>query len=299
MDIVYDYKISEKLDNDSHYHIYRAIRQSDSSYVLIKTIHPKLSNLKSVAWLKNEYQILQKLNLPGIIKPCSLQKYNNNLALILEDFAGEFLEQFLKIQQPLQKDFLTIAIQLATIIQELHQNQIIHKNIQPSSILINPETLEVKITNFDIATNNVRENSNSQQLEATNIAYISPEQTGRMNLHLDYRTDYYSLGIIFYQILTGKLPCQAEDSLQLMHCHIAQTPDSPHQINPDIDETISSIVMKLLAKNPEDRYQSANGIKADLEICQIQYQHHGKIKPFDLGTIDRRSQFVIPQSLLE
>ncbi|WP_019505653.1 AAA family ATPase [Pleurocapsa sp. PCC 7319] len=297
MNIFDDYKISEKFYDDSHYHIYRATRQSDRIDVLLKTIPPQLSNLKSVTWLKNEYQILQNLNLTGIIKPYRLQKYNNSLALILEDFAGEFLDQFLELKKPLQSDFLTIAIQLVTIIQELHQNQIIHKNLQPSSILINPETLEVKITNFDIATNVVKENPNSQQLEATNIAYISPEQTGRMNLPLDYRTDLYSLGVIFYQILTGKLPCQAEDSLQLMHCHLAQTPDSPHQLNPDIDETISSIVMKLLAKNPEDRYQSANGIKADLEICQIQYQHHGKIKPFDLGTIDRRSQFVIPQKL--
>ena len=297
MDIFYDYKVIEKFHVDSHYYIYRAIRQSDEIQVLIKTIHPDLSHLKSVTWLKNEYQVLQKLNLSGVVTPYSLEKYNDNLALILEDFTGEFLDQFLEINKPLQNDFLTIAIQLVSIIQELHQNQIIHQNLQPSSILVNPETLEVKITNFDIATNNVRENSNSPQLEATNIAYISPEQTGRMNLPLDYRTDYYSLGIIFYQILTGKLPCQAEDSLQLMHCHLAQTPDSPHQLNPDIDETISSIVMKLLAKNPENRYQSANGINADLEICQIQYQHHGKIKPFDLGTIDRRSQFVIPQKL--
>ncbi len=299
MDIFYDYKIIEKIHIDSYCYTYRAIRhQSDRTSVLIKTIKPQLSSLESSVWLKNEYEIVQKLGLTEIIQPYGLEKYNNSWALILEDFEGEYLERFLDNQQLSQRDFFTIAIELVKTLQKLHQHQIIHKNINSSSIIIHPETLEIKITNFSIATNLVQEtNISSKQLEASNIAYISPEQTGRMNIPLDCRTDFYSLGIVFYQMLTGKLPYDAQDSLELIHCHLAQTPVAPNQLNPDISQTVSSIVMKLLAKNPEDRYQNAYGIEADLATCQTQYQNHGKIEPFDLGIIDKRCQFVIHPKL--
>ena len=297
MNILCDYQIIEEIYADSYYCIYRAIRQSDRTSFLIKIVNTQVSDLESIAWLKNEYKILQKLNSTGIIKPHSLEKYQNSFALVLEDFAGKHLDCFFKTQQLSRGDFLTIAIQLVKILHKLHQNQIIHKNIKPSSILIHPETLEVKITDFSIATNVARENLFSRQLEASNIAYISPEQTGRMNIPLDYRTDFYSLGVVFYQMLTGKLPYHAQDLLELIHSHLAQTPVAPHQLNSDISEAVSSIVMKLLAKNPQDRYQSAYGIKADLETCQTQDRDKGKIELFDLGTLDKLSQFVIPAKL--
>ncbi|MDJ0531811.1 MAG: AAA family ATPase [Xenococcaceae cyanobacterium MO_207.B15] len=328
MRIFKDYKLINKIYVGSYYQIYRAIyqhgdsiglanlggyrRQSEATSVLIKIINPQFSNLEAAAWLRNEYQILERLTqskpdspiiggvpstLSGIIKPYRLEKYKNSLALVLEDFAGEYLDRFLETKKLSIDNFFTVAIQIVNILQKLHHHQIIHKNIKPSSIVIHPETLEVKITDFSIATNAVRENISSEQLKASNIAYISPEQTGRMNLPLDYRTDFYSLGIVFYQMLTGKLPYQAQDSLQLMYCHLAQTPVSPHQLNSDISETVSSIVMKLLAKNPEDRYQSAYGIKEDLETCQIQYQIQGRIEPFDIGTLDKCSQFIISPKL--
>lgn len=298
MDLFYEYRIINKIQLDSPYYIYRGIHPSDQTSVLIKTINPQLAGLEASIWLQNEYEILQDLNLTGIIQPYSLEKYKNSFALILEDFGGEYLERFLNTQQLTQENFFTIAIELVTTLQKLHENQIIHKNIQPSSIVIHPETLEVKITEFSIASNLASEtNRSSPQLEASNLAYISPEQTGRMNFPLDYRTDFYSLGIVFYQMLTGKLPFSVQNSLQLIHCHLAQTPISPEQINPAIDATVSSLVMKLLAKNPEERYQSAYGIKADLSICQIQSQNQGQIKPFELGKLDQRSQFTIPLKL--
>ena len=313
MNTLYDYKIIEKIYLDSHYHIYRAInqcnnylsqenlsiscRQSDINSVIIKTISTEFSDLELTVWLKNEYKILQNLDLTGIVKPYSLETYQNSYALVLEDFGGEYLDLFFKTRKLSRRDFFAIALQLVETLHKLHQNQIIHKNLQPSSIVIHPETLEVKITDFRIATNAVREHLSSRQLEALNIAYISPEQTGRMNIPLDYRTDFYSLGIIFYQMLTGTIPYEAQDLLELIHSHLAQIPISPHQLNPDISEAVSSIVMKLLAKNPEDRYQSAYGIKADLEICQIQNQDRDKIGKFDLGALDRLSQFVISPKL--
>nr|MDJ0680980.1 AAA family ATPase [Xenococcaceae cyanobacterium MO_167.B52] len=299
MDVFYDYKIINKIYSENNYNIYQAIHQSEQNSVLIKIINTQFSDLKTIDCLKNEYEILKSLTFPGVIKAYALENYNNNLGLVLEYFEGEYLEHFLHNKELSQNDFFVIAIQVVNILQEIHSHQIIHQNIQPSSIVINPETLEVKISNFSRATSfNTNNNISSKELEALNIAYISPEQTGRVNLSLDYRTDFYSLGIVFYQILTGKLPYdQALNYLELIHCHLAQTPASPHQINSDISQPLSSIIMKLLAKNPEDRYQNAYGIKKDLEICQTQYQNQGKIELFDIGTLDRCSQFIISPQL--
>ena len=294
-----NYQINQKICTDHHnFTYYSAIRLADRLPVIIKTINSQLFTANSTDWLKNEYKILQRADLSGIINAYSLENNRNSLALILENFEGEFLERFIDNHRVAIEDFLVIAIQLTETLQKLHQNGIIHQNIEPSSIVINPKNLEVKITNFRIATNFMRETKISPPpLEALNIAYISPEQTGRTNLPLDYRTDFYSLGIIFYKMLTERLTCDGEESLQLMHCHLAKIPVAPHQIDSEIPPAVSSIVMKLLAKNPDDRYQSAYGIKSDLETCLTQYQTRGKIELFDLGKSDKRSRLVITSKL--
>jgi predicted ATPase/signal transduction histidine kinase len=183
---------------------------------------------------------------------------------------------------------------------ELHHNNIIHKNINPvDSIFINSATGQVKITNFGIASQISRENqiiSNPGMLEGV-LAYMSPEQTGRMNRPVDYRTDFYSLGITFYEMLTGVLPFPAVDPLELVHCHIAKQPVSPHELDHTIPGVVSDIVMKLLSKNAEDRYQSAYGIKVDLEECASQWGARGKVEKFSLGQSDVCDQFQIPQKL--
>ncbi|HEY9704753.1 MAG TPA: serine/threonine-protein kinase PknK, partial [Allocoleopsis sp.] len=169
----------------------------------------------------------------------------------------------------------------------------------PANIVIQPHTQEVKIIDFGISTKLTRENptlKNPNVLEGT-LAYISPEQTGRMNRSLDYRTDFYSLGVTFYEMLTGKLPFNTEDDLELVHCHIAKQPLSPAEFNPLIPPVISNIVMKLMAKNAEDRYQSAWGLKADLETCLQQLQSTGNIDDFILGIQDISDKFQIPQKL--
>jgi len=302
MSLLHKYKLVEKIHADSRWDIYRGLSQAEQNSVLIKTISTSMPSKEASNWLKNEFDILTNLDFTGVIKPQNIEVNHDSLAMILEDFTGENLAQFLSRLKLTLNGFLEIAIQLADILQELHQNQIIHQNIQPHSIFIDPEKLVVKITNFSIASKLIPGNStkpqiNPKQLEALNIAYISPEQTGRMNIQLDYRTDFYSLGIVLYQMLTGKLPYNAENSLELIHCHLAQIPIYPHQLNPNISETVSRIVMKLLAKNPEDRYQTAEGIKADLVKCQTQYCHQGVIELFELGKLDRRSQFTISNKL--
>jgi predicted ATPase/signal transduction histidine kinase/FixJ family two-component response regulator/tRNA A-37 threonylcarbamoyl transferase component Bud32 len=287
--------------------VYAGVKQPDHQPVIVKILKSEYPSLEEISRLRHEFKILKRLDSPGIIKPLALENYQNGLALILEDFGGIPLQQFLK-QVALQlHKFLDIAIQLASTLGELHQNQIVHKDINPYNILINPQTGQVKIIDFSIASHLSRENqtvSNPNLLEGT-LAYLSPEQTGRMNRTIDYRTDFYSSGVTFYEMLTGHLPCQAIDPLELIHCHIAKTPTAPNQLNPTIPQVLSDLVLKLLAKTAEERYQSALGLKADLVRCQQLLKKTGsssevdlyRIAPFPIGQVDCFSQFLIPQKL--
>src|SRR5919202_1984858 len=280
--------------------VYRALRESDQTSVIIKTLKAEYPSIEQLTRLRHEYQILQSLEIEGIVKALALENYQNGLALILSDFGGETFEKFIDLKENFDLNkFLLIAIQLASTLAELHQNHIIHKDIKPHNILINSKTCQVKITDFSISSRITKENqavSNPRELEGT-LAYMSPEQTGRMNRSIDYRTDFYSLGITFYEMLTGQLPFQATDALEIVHCHIAKTPVPPHLINSEIPDAVSDIVMKLLAKTAEDRYQSALGLKADLEICLKMLQTSGEILRFKVGELDLFSQFSIPQKL--
>ena len=296
MSILRNYKLVEKIYADSHFNICRSVRKSDNTLVLIKTVNSQVAIFNN-DWLENEYQIANKIKNFNVINPLYLENYYNSRALVLEDFKGQNLARFIEHNSIAPGKFLAIAISLVKTLEIIHQHQIIHHNLQPSSIFIDRETLEVKITNFVIATKSDNcPQEFSQQLEVANLAYISPEQSDRTNLNLDYRTDFYSLGIIFYQMLTGQLPYNAEDSLELMHCHLTQIPAFPHQIEPGIGEKLSSIVMKLIAKNPQDRYQNAYGIIADLKSCQISLGQD-RTKPFVCGKFDRYGQFVVSSQL--
>ncbi|WP_346341634.1 serine/threonine-protein kinase PknK [[Phormidium] sp. ETS-05] len=195
--------------------------------------------------------------------------------------------------------FWNIAVKIADNLAKIHKINIIHKDINPNNIIFNPETNRLSIIDFGISTVLTRETTslkNPEFLEGT-LAYISPEQTGRMNRSLDYRTDFYSLGATFYELLLGQVPFDTEDAMELVHAHIAKPPVPPCEINPEIPVALSDLVMKLLAKNAEDRYQSAYGIKADLEICWEQWQKSGTIAAFSLGSRDISDKFQIPQKL--
>ncbi|MUH01226.1 AAA family ATPase [Scytonema sp. UIC 10036] len=279
--------------------VYRALRESEQTSVIIKTLKSEYPTIEQVSRLRHEYKILHNLEIEGIVKPLSLDNYQNGLALILSDFEGETLKNFLTNKNLQLNVFLHIAIQLASTLAQLHQANIIHKDIKPHNILINPKTGKVKIIDFSISSCLSQENlnsSNSNLLEGT-LAYMSPEQTGRMNRLIDYRSDFYSLGVTFYEMLTGQLPFQANDSLELVHYHIAKIPIQPQELNLEIPSVVSDIVMKLLAKTAEDRYQNALGLKADLEECLRQLQTTGKIDNFIVGQLDLYSQFLIPQKL--
>jgi predicted ATPase/signal transduction histidine kinase/tRNA A-37 threonylcarbamoyl transferase component Bud32 len=295
------YQLGKAINSGINTLIYRGIRERDRQPTIIKTLKAESPTIEQLARLKHEYQIAANLDAEGIVKVYSLESYQNRLALILEDFGGKSLKEILNSSKsPLElKSFLKIAIKLAEALSFLHQNQIIHKDIKPGNIIINPYAEKIKITDFSIASRLTKEDAqitNPANFEGT-LAYMSPEQTGRMNRSIDYHTDFYSLGVTFYEMLTGDIPFKGNDPMEIVHSHIAKQPLPPQLLNPKIPATISEVVMKLLEKNAEDRYQSAGGLKVDLETCLDQLEEKGAIAYFSPGQLDRSAQLVIPQKL--
>jgi predicted ATPase/signal transduction histidine kinase/CheY-like chemotaxis protein/tRNA A-37 threonylcarbamoyl transferase component Bud32 len=300
MIILNGYQITKKVYSGVNTVIYRGIWQKPNLPVIVKTLKSEYPTLEQITNLRHESQIRRhSIESENIVKFYRVENYQNGIALILEDFGGMDLAQLLATAKLNLSYFLKIAIQLANGLGAIHLNQIIHKDIKPHNIIINPETDRVKITDFSIASRLGTENATSSYpkfLEGS-LPYMSPEQTGRMNRVIDYRTDFYSLGVTFYEMLTGELPFSASDPLELVHCHIAKIAPSPHSLNPEVPEVISGIVMKLLAKTAEDRYQSAEGLRFDLETCLVRLQANDNIPDFTPGNADRARQLVIPQKL--
>ncbi|HSF74691.1 MAG TPA: AAA family ATPase [Microcoleus sp.] len=296
--------ILSKIYESSNSLVYRGISAQDERAIVIKMLKQDYPSPQELIRYKQEYKITRSLNLQGVVKAYSQQEYQRTLVILLEDFGGESLEQWRHKRpesfcpMPLST-FLGLAIDLTDILGKIHAANVIHKDINPGNIVLNPDTGVVKIIDFGIATQFNRTNPRFKSphgLEGT-LAYLSPEQTGRMNRLLDYRTDFYSLGVTFYELLTGHLPFPTTDILELVHCHIAKQPVPPHELNETIPRTVSDIILKLMAKNAEERYQSAWGIKADLEICADQLKEIGQINSIQLGVRDVWEQFQIPQKL--
>ncbi|HEY9852943.1 MAG TPA: AAA family ATPase [Leptolyngbyaceae cyanobacterium] len=279
--------------------VYRAIRQSDNEPVILKILKENYPTPQELARYRTEYQITKSLNLTGCIKAYDLKPYQNTLVMFVEDFGGESLKIWMKQKKFNLEEFLRIAIATTESLAFLHAANIIHKDINPSNIVFNPKNGQLKLIDFGISTKFTRENlilKNPHLLEGT-LAYMSPEQTGRMNRSLDWSTDFYSLGVTFYEILTHQLPFDSTDALELVHYHIAKQPLQPSEINSQIPQVLSDIVMKLMAKTAEERYQSAFGIKADLERCLNLLQTINKISYFPLALQDISDKFQLPQKL--
>lgn len=293
------YQIVEKLYESAKSLVYRGIRDSDQIPVILKVLKEEYPTLDAIARFKLEYDITRSLNLEGVIETYGLEKYQYSLVMVLEDFGGESLNRLLKNREFYLEEFLILAIRITETLGEIHASNIIHKDINPSNIVFNPTTGQVKIIDFGISSILLRENPtlrNPNILEGT-LAYMSPEQTGRMNRAIDYRTDLYSLGVTFYELLTGTLPFETTDALELVHCHIAKQPILPSEVDTGIPKALSNLVMKLLAKTAEDRYQSTWGIKADLQLCLKQLQESDEISEFALGCQDIYDKFQISQKL--
>jgi serine/threonine protein kinase len=264
-----NYYFTEKVYESTNSLVYRAILKPDNKPVILKILKENYPTPSELTCYKQEYEITRSLNVDGIIKAYDLERYENRLVMLLEDFGGQSLKLLISQSQLSLKDFLAIAIKITESLGAIHTNNIIHKDINPSNIVYNSQTEQLKIIDFGISTRLSQEFMRvcpPNQVEGT-LAYIAPEQTGRMNRGIDYRSDFYSLGVTFYELITNQLPFNTTDPIELVHCHIAQQPLLPHELIPDIPLAISNIIGKMLAKIPEERYQSAWGIKADLATC--------------------------------
>ncbi|BAU12302.1 serine/threonine kinase with two-component sensor domain protein [Leptolyngbya sp. NIES-3755] len=293
------YEVVEKIYESSKTLVYRGFRADDQKPVIIKALKNQYPMPKEIAVFRKQYSLANHLGILGIVRPYSLENYENQWALILEDFGATSLRDYCKTHSLDLKAFLSIAIQTAQILAELHRNRIIHKDLKPANLLINPTTGQIKITDFSIASILPKENQtliSPNGLEGT-LPYMSPEQTGRMNRGIDYRSDFYSLGVTFYQLLTKQLPFISNDPLELVHCHLAKQPIPPSELDSAIPVPLSNIIMKLMAKMAEDRYQSATGLLHDLEICQQQFQLHNTIEAFALAQQDYCDRLSIPEKL--
>jgi len=303
------YKFRSEIYNGSRALVYHAFREIDGASVVIKLLKNPYPSFGELVQFRNQYTIAKNLNFLGIIQTYSLESFQNGYMLVMEDFGGISLKDYLtQIGVPYissNQEFLQIAISLCDTLDILYRHKIIHKDIKPSNILINPETKQVKLIDFSIASLLPRETQspkNPHVLEGT-LSYLSPEQTGRMNRGIDYRTDLYSLGVTFYELLSGKLPFQSSDPMELVHCHIAKIPprlgNREQEIGneEEIPQVFGDIIMKLMAKNAEDRYQSALGLKHDLEKCLYEIKDTGKIEFFEIAKKDICDRFIIPDKL--
>src|SRR5258708_18763051 len=263
--------------------------------VLPAAEHPTPGSLNR---LTHEYELKDDLDGAWAVRPLELVRERGQTMLVLELPGGEPLDRL--IGTPMEVGgFLRLAVAISTALGRLHERGLVHKDIKPTNILVNSAAGEAWLTGFGIASRLPREHQAPEPPEmiAGTLAYMAPEQTGRMNRSIDSRSDLYSLGVTFYEMLTGALPFSAADPMAWVHCHVARQPVPPSERVPAVPAQISSIVMKLLAKPAEDRYQTAAGVVADLQRCLTEWETQRRIDPFPLGAHDTSDRLMIPERL--
>jgi predicted ATPase/GAF domain-containing protein len=293
------YAIQEMIYESNRSQVFRGRRNSDSLPVVIKAPSSSNFSFRENLRYQNEYNLLATLRQSRIVQVHAIVQYRAGFAIIEEDYGASNLDQWLKGRIMESPEFFTVAIQMAEGLAQLDSHGIIHKNINPSNVLIHPETMEVKLTDFGISTLigvETKEVCAPVLIEGT-LPYVSPEQTGRMNRTIDYRTDLYSLGICYYQMLTGAPPFVATDPLEMVHCHIARSPVPICKRDPEISPALSGLVMKLLEKKAEDRYQSAHGVMQDLMALQTAMRTGDLLPELEMGHNDVSGRFQIAHRL--
>jgi predicted ATPase/class 3 adenylate cyclase len=294
------YENLEKIAEGKDRTIYSAIRVTDRMPVILKTLRSQQPSVDMIALMYHEFEVAKDINYPGIIKTYAMIDEHNRYALVQENMNGislhRYLEQNREIELPL---FLKLAIQMVQILDYLHQSHIIHKDIKPSNFIYDQMSGILKLTDFNYSTKLKHETQDivpPSKLEGT-LAYMAPEQTGRMNMNIDYRADYYALGVTFYEMLTGTLPYKYTDPLEMLHAHIANPIPEITNLDIEIPPVIYEIIVKLMAKSPNDRYQSTVGLQSDLEHCLELLENNGRIKSFPLAKHDIQDHLIISQKL--
>src|SRR5499425_1792671 len=246
--------------------------------------HPSRSSLDRLA---HEYELKDELDGAWAARPLELVRDGGRTMLVLEDTGGEPLDRLLGAPMEVER-FLRLAVSIAAALGKLHQRGLVHKDIKPANILVDGAIGEVRLTGFGVASRLARERQSPHPPEtiAGTVAYMAPEQTGRMNRSIDSRSDLYALGVTFYQMLTGVLPFTAADPMEWVYCHLARRPAAPAERLKEIPGPLSAIVMKLLAKRAEERYQTATGLERDLRSCQTAWEAQRGIDDFPLGEHD-------------
>ncbi|MCX5848881.1 MAG: diguanylate cyclase [Deltaproteobacteria bacterium] len=296
-----NYILLEKINETRNSIIYRGHKENESQPVIIKILKTMYPTPSEIARFKQEYNLVKKLDIENIIKILDLVENNDKYAIIEEDFGGVSLKEILKTKELGLKSFLQISSKVSETLGLIHKKNIIHLDIKPDNILVNSQLSEVKIADFGISAVLTHANDqlyNPDVIEGT-LSYMSPEQTGRMNRGVDYRTDMYSLGVTFYEMLTGEVPFKSKDPMELIHSHIARHPYPPSDLIPSISPVLSAIILKLLSKNPEERYQNCLGLMADIDECLNQLDKKGVIDEFLIATKDISIRFNIPRSLVD
>ncbi len=299
MEAASDY-VLEPIRDGAEFTLYRARQYGNSSPVLVVAPAAEQPLPQILQRLEHEYSFAAELEPAWSTKPLALTRHEGRTILVLADPGGEPLDRVLERdrQQPLDLGrFLRLAINLVAALGQAHQRGLIHKDVKPENVLVD-DSGHVWLTGFGVASRLPRERQAPAPPEiiAGTLAYMSPEQTGRMNRSTDTRSDLYSLGVTLYEMLTGVLPFSAADPLEWVHCHIARQPVAPAD-RCAVPQLLSAITMKLLAKNAEERYQTAAGLEADLRRCLTQWQSHGRIDPFPLGADDSTDRLLIPEKL--
>ena len=248
--------------------------------------------------LAHEYGLKDELDGAWAVQPLELVHDGGRTMLVLEDPGGKPLDRLHGVAMEVG-NFLRLAVSIASALGKVHQRGLLHKDIKPANILVNRTTGEVKLTGFGIASRLSRERRSPEPPEtiAGTLAYMAPEQTGRMNRSIDSRSDLYSLGVTLYQMLTGSLPFTATDPMEWVHCHIARKPVPPSERLENVPAPVSAIIMRLLVKTPEDRYQTAGGVGRDLRRCLAAWEAERRIDDFPLGEHDMLDRLLVPEKL--
>lgn len=296
---ILDYVVDEEVFESARSRVYRAHRAGCSNErVILKVLNQTYPSPETIAWFKREFELLRELRLEGVISAKELRNEGDTWLMVVEDFGGISLDRVLKGRRLPLEVSLSLGAQAARALAGVHTAGVVHRDVNPANLVLNLGTSELKLIDFGISTRLDRERaalSSAEVLEGT-LRYISPEQTGRMNRLVDLRTDLYSLGATLYELLTGQVPFESEDAMELVHAHLARAPRPPHHLAPEVPEQVSAIVLRLLEKDAEARYQSAESLAQDLAECEEQWRAGRAIDPFPL---DRQGgeRFSLPERL--